>query len=191
MNGIFLDIESSGLNCYKHRCLEIAVQVIDLYSKKHLGSYSTFVDQPQSVWEASDPESLKVNGLSPENTPNALSEKQISKDIEVLFTACQIQRGKAVFICQNPSFDRPFFSQIISADRQEALNWPYHWLDLASMFWAIRLKEHNHTKVSYPWETGISKNDIAQTLGLEKEKMPHRAMQGVEHLIACYFALFS
>ena len=59
------------------------------------------------------------------------------------FARNKIKRGEAVFICQNPYFDRAFFAQLIDPDTQEKNLWPYHWLDLASMFWveAIRRRK--------------------------------------------------
>lgn len=188
MKGIFLDIETSGLDCYKHRSLEIALQVIDVTSRLQYASFCSYIKQSDIVWNACDPNSLKVNGLTRELIQTGISEKEARNQIESLLIDAKIRRGEAVFICQNPSFDRPFFSQIIPSARQEELMWPYHWLDLASMFWICQLQD---PKASLPWETGISKNQIALSLGLRPEQVPHRAMQGVEHLIECYFKLLS
>ena len=98
-------------------------------------------------------------------------------------------RKKAVFICQNPSFDRGFFSQLIDPDTQEDLNWPYHWLDLASMYWAISMDKAKKQNCPFPWETGISKDLIASHYNLPAEDKPHRAMNGVDHLLICYEAV--
>ena len=189
MIGIFLDIESNGLSVMKHRAIEIALKFMDLTSKNEIARYSSIIKQPQEIWDKSDPASLAVNGFKYEMLENGKTEKQVSEEIIALFKEHHIQRGKAVYICQNPSFDRSFFSQLIDPSIQEKNLWPYHWLDLASMFWALKLKEHRLNKSPLPWELGISKNKIAQTLGLCEEALPHKAMQGVEHLIQCYFAL--
>ena len=103
-----------------------------------------------------------------------------------LFDKHDIKRGEAVFICQNPSFDRIFFSQLIDVDTQEKLLWPYHWLDLASMYWAEAIRKAKGGEEKYPWMTGCSKDKIATALELPKEVKPHRAMNGVNHLLLCY-----
>ena len=116
-------------------------------------------------------------------------ESEIAKEVLTLLTKWKIKRDSAVFICQNPSFDRVFFSQIIDSDTQELLRWPYHWLDLASMFWAITMDKAKKNKGPLPWEAGFSKDLIAAHYKLPKEASPHRAMNGVDHLLLCYQAV--
>lgn len=189
MIGIFLDIESNGLDSTKHRVLEIAFKFVDLSTREELASYERLILQPLSVWENSDPNSLKVNGFTYEKTLSGISEIEAAKEILNLFHEFKIRRESAVYICQNPSFDRTFFAQLINPRIQEENFWPYHWLDLASMFWALQLKAHQIQGSPPPWVLGISKNKIAKALGLNEERSPHRAMQGVNHLSECYFSL--
>lgn len=189
MIGIFLDIESNGLNVMKHRVIEIALKFVDLLFEKEIASYHSIIKQTYEVWGKSDPASLAVNGFKFEMLEIGKTELEVSQEIISLFHTHQITRGKAVYICQNPSFDRSFFSQLVDPKIQETSKWPYHWLDLASMFWSLTLKDYYLKKTPPPWELGISKNNIAKTLGLQEETLPHKAMQGVEHLIECYFAL--
>ncbi len=189
MIGIFLDIESNGLDVMRHRPLEIAFKFIDLLSQKELTAYSTIVSQSPETWDKSDPNSLKINGFTFDMLRHGKPESKVVQEILELFKTYKIQRGSAVYICQNPSFDRSFFSQLIPSATQEANHWPYHWLDLASMFWALTMKKFQSGESKPPWDLGISKNNIARTLQLPKEALPHKAMQGVEHLIDCYFAL--
>lgn len=190
MIGIFLDIEANGLDPYTHVPLEIAIRFIDLKSKKNLATLSSKIRPSNEQWQKSDPVSLNVNGMKYEELKEAPTISNVSQKITEQFKALDIKRTRAVFICQNPSFDRAFFSQIISATDQEARKWPYHWLDLASMFWALQsskiVKDPN---TAYPWEIGISKNKIAKFLKLDEEQEPHKALQGVDHLVECYFAL--
>lgn len=173
MLGIFLDLETNGLNPFKHRVLEIAFQVIDLQTGALIASYDAILFQPPSIWALSDPQSLAINGFTP-NTPG-LSESEAAAAITALFTKHTLVRGDAVFICQNPSFDRMFFCQLIPPETQESYQWPYHWLDLASMYWA-----------KHPSSLALSKNAIATALGLPEETLPHKAMNGVRHLLLCY-----
>ncbi len=80
-------------------------------------------------------------------------------------------------------FDRAFFIQLVHVELQRAMHWPYHWLDLASMYFAL-----------YPdikKEADLSKNQIAKALNLPVEREPHRAMNGVNHLMECFGALFA
>ena len=136
----------------------------------------------REVWERSDPKSLSVNGFTWETLSEGKAENEVREEIIALFNKHTLRRKIAAFICQNPSFDRVFFSQIISPERQDKMGWPYHWLDLASMFWSLAIKE----KKEYPWDLGLSKDAIAKSLSLPGEEKPHRAINGVNHLLLCY-----
>ena len=182
MLGIFLDTETNGLNAQKHKVVEIAYKIVDVQTGKVLDEYEAVIFQSFEEWKKSDPLSLKVNGFAWNDVKDGMKEKQVAEAIKLSFKRNQIKRGEAVFICQNPSFDRAFFNQLIDADTQEQLNWPYHWLDLASMHWMKCL----HQGSFLPWETGVSKNKIAALYDLDPEATPHKAMNGVNHLILCY-----
>jgi len=185
MLGIFLDTETNGLNAQSHHVIEIAYKIVDVQTGGVRDQYQTAVFVPFEEWKKSDPSSLKVNGFSWADVKDGKKPQEIAEEIKESFKVCGIQRGEAVFICQNPSFDRAFFTQIIDTDAQERLNWPYHWLDLASMYWMKCLHEGSPK----PWETGISKNEIAAVYDLPDETHPHKAMNGVDHLIECYSAV--
>lgn len=189
MLAIFLDTETNGLNAHKHRVIEIAFQIVDVYTGALKDSFDSVVSISKEDWDKSDPSSLQVNGFVWEDTLPGKPQVQVAEQIRTSFAKNGIKRGTAVFICQNPSFDRAFFSQLINADEQEALSWPYHWLDLASMYWAQSIKTSSGGLGKYPWETGLSKDKIAQTYRLPKENKPHRAMNGVKHLLLCYEAV--
>ncbi len=186
---VFLDTETNGLNHQKHKILEIALQIIDLKTGEKKGEYQSLLRQTAEGWERSDPESLRINGFTWDEVVQGKSARLASQEIIDLFAQVGIRRKKAVFICQNPSFDRAFFSQLIDADTQELLSWPYHWLDLASMYWAITLRQAKQGEGPLPWETGVSKDSIAAAYHLPAEAKPHRAMNGVAHLILCYEAV--
>ncbi len=184
MLGIFLDIETNGLNPFQHRPLEIAISLIDLSNGVQKGEYQSLIACTYEDWKSCDPNSLTVNGFTWPDFEKAPSIEQVSSDIQKFFTEVKIQRGKAVFVCQNPSFDRPFFAKIVSPYIQEEKKWPYHWLDLASMYWARYLYlEQSKSGQEF---MSVSKDTIAQRFGLGKEAYPHRAMNGVLHLIQCY-----
>ena len=185
MIGIFFDCETTGLNPKNHRILDLAFRLIDLESGEEIASFASIVYQDDEVWEKSNPESLAINGFTREIAVQGRREKDIAADIIKIFEKHEISRENAVFICQNPSFDRVYFSQLISPDLQEEKKWPYHWLDLASMHWGRAIA----TNTALPWATGISKDQIAAAYGLPPESSPHRAQGGVDHLLLCYEAV--
>lgn len=189
MIGIFLDTETNGLNAKIHKIVEIAFKIVDLRTGELKDEFQAIMSHPIEAWEKSDPESLKVNGFKWEEVSQGKSSRQVAQEIIDLFAKWGIRRKKAVFICQNPSFDRTFFSQLIDADTQEILSWPYHWLDLASMYWSMAMSRAKEQKGPLPWETGVSKDLIARFYNLPAEDKPHRAMNGVTHLLLCYQAV--
>jgi DNA polymerase III, epsilon subunit and related 3''-5'' exonucleases len=187
--GIFLDTETNGLNFQIHRPLEIAFKILDLMTKECLAEYSQVLLTTPEEWQKSDPESLRLNGFAWTMVAQGKPRERAAEEIKAVFEKVGVKRGQAVFICQNPSFDRAFFAQLINADVQEKLSWPYHWLDLASMYWAESLRAGRKDPVHYPWVTGISKDKIAAHYRLPAESKPHRAAGGVEHLVMCYEAV--
>ena len=187
---IFLDTETTGLNPEKHRILEIAYKVVDTASGHVLISYESVVSQPAEVWAEADPASLDVNGFEWEDTLEGKSEKVVASEISNDLNRLRLGEKEGVFVCQNPSFDRSYFIQLISIDLQEHYGCPYHWLDLASMYWAVRLMQDRKSTEALK-ESGLSKNQIAKHYHLPPEERPHRAMNGVNHLIACYDAIFN
>jgi oligoribonuclease len=186
MQAIFLDIEATGLNPSCHRVIEIAFKLVDLPTGEVKLSYERIVKQPLEVWNLSDPVSLEINGFTWEKIQGGISEETVAKEIIQLFNEHHILRGTSIYICQNPAFDRTFFTQLIDIPTQERFQWPYHWLDLASMFWAHFVQSIHDKRESYPEELNLSKNAIAARYGLPIETYPHSALNGVDHLLLCY-----
>lgn len=191
MRAIFLDIETTGLDPRQHHAIDIAFKIVDFNQKQTLITYQSVIQQDMSAWDKRDLASIEVNGYSFEEIINGKSREQIAHEIIRIFSHFQIARGNAFFLCQNPSFDRGFFTQIIDVYTQEKLNWPYHWLDLASMFWATVVQKSFKGLTSLPETLSLSKNDIAKVYQLPPEENPHRAIKGVEHLIQCYEAVLN
>lgn len=155
MLGVFLDIETNGIDPFRHGPLEVALQIIDLFTGSVEDRYESIVRQPKEVWEKSDPVSLQINGFTEDQLSSGKEVDQVAMELTHLFQQNRIQQGGAVFICQNPSFDRPFFSQFINADFQKKLNWPYHWLDLASMYWALAIQNGRKSNSPLPPFLGL------------------------------------
>lgn len=191
MKTIFLDMETTGLDPLVHRPIDVALKIVDVASNRVVADYQSLIFQPEAVWDKHDPISLQINGYKRSDLTKGKEPLVVKNEIVALFQELQIQRGQAVFICQNPAFDRAFFIQLIDVYTQERLNWPYHWLDLASMYWVLLVQNLAQQGLPFPEEVSLSKNSIAHRYGLSEEKSPHRAMQGVDHLIACYRAVLT
>jgi DNA polymerase-3 subunit epsilon/oligoribonuclease len=191
MLAIFLDMETTGLDQSRHHAIDIALIIVDVTTGEELGSYSSIIKQPIEVWECNDPISIEINGYTFSEVTSGKDKQLIGDEIISLFQSLGIERGSSVFICQNPGFDRGFFSQLVDVYKQERLNWPYHWLDLASMYWANIIKECKIEKKMFPIKLNLSKNAIAEDMGLVPEASPHKAMNGVKHLIECYNAVLN
>lgn len=189
MRAIFLDIETTGLDPTRHRTIDIAFKIIDVTSGEVLGVFQSIIKLTPADWDKRDPVSIEINGFTWEQVSTGQEVSLARSEIIQMFTGLKIERGNAVFICQNPAFDRGFFSQMIDVYTQENLHWPYHWLDLASMYWSQLVQKSKAEGVSFQETMNLSKNEIAKAYNLPPEQHPHRAMKGVEHLILCYEAV--
>jgi len=58
------------------------------------------------------------------------------------------------------------------------------------MYWAMTVQDCVEKNMPIPVEISLSKDEIAKRYQLPPEKRPHRAKNGVDHLIVCYNALF-
>lgn len=179
--GIFLDTETNGLNFFIHNILEIAIDVVDLNSGQSLGKFSSLIRLSDQEWELGNPQSLSINGITKEEVSRGVSKETAATEIKALFAELGIVRGQAFFICQNPAFDRGFFSKLITIEEQESRKYPYHWLDLASMHFA-----KSSLQGESPDNIKLSKDHISASYELEIEPRPHRAYLGVQSLIECY-----
>lgn len=189
MLAIFLDLETTGLDSTKHNVLEIAFKILDLPTNEWKAEYQSIVKLDWDLWEKRDPLSIEINGFKFDYLTTGKELNIVREDIIDIFTKVGVERGKAVFICQNPAFDRGFFAHIIDVYTQERKHWPYHWLDLASMYWTVRIQDCQQKGIPFPKEIIISKDEIAKHYQLPPEAHPHKAMNGVNHLIQCYQAV--
>lgn len=191
MLAIFLDIETTGLDSNRHHAIDIAFKVIDVSTGELRAVYQSIVQITTQNWEKRDLTSMLINGYTWEQVVTGHNTQMIGQDIVSLFTELGVKRGEAVFICQNPAFDRGFFTQLVDVYTQERLQWPYHWLDLASMYWAMLYQRYTKLGQPFPAKLNLSKNEIAKEYGLPPEVEPHRAINGVDHLIQCYQAVMN
>ena len=183
---IFLDIETTGLDASKAQALEIAFKVVNTESGKCLGSFQSVVSLSKKEWRDADPIALKINGFTWDDVKTrGRPRNDIAVDICSLFSQLNLSPQTAFFLCQNPSFDRAFFSQLCSSPVQKSFGFPYYWLDFASMNWALTAKDVILGKRP-PFCVPFSKDGIAQHEGLPLEEKPHKAMNGVDHLLLLF-----
>lgn len=186
---IFLDIETTGLDPVRNHVIDIAFKIVDHTTGELKATYQSIIKLTEEQWATHDPHSLEINGYTWETVSEGKEAAVAAEEIIGLFHEHGIVRGKAAFLCQNPAFDRVFFSQLISILHQEKMRWPYHWLDLASMYWALTVRKSVDKHEMFPESMILSKNEIAKQWNLPPEPHPHRAINGVNHLIACYQAV--
>lgn len=196
MKAVFIDIETTGLDFDVHVILDIGVVIVDLNDYSQVQAYTSCIRCDTHDWLLADKKALEVNGFTEGNHWQlAKDDWVVSQEIEDFLVKNEIIKGKAFFICQNSSFDRPFFRQLMSQERVEELNLPYHWLDLASMYWIKfygsfwPIPSANCIIPEYEYEISLSKDSIAKHFGIPPEEKPHRALNGVMHLIKCYKAI--
>ena len=194
MRGVFLDIETTGLDFVDHVPLDIGVVIVDLHNMSCIATYSSLVKCYSIQWDRADEKALEVNGFNIDNHFGSKESWEVGQEILSFFLEHDIVRGHAVFICQNPSFDRIFFDKLLPQQKMNKFNLPYHWLDLASMYWikAIDLsKPINGHSLPKHSSISLSKDTIASMLGIHPEGKPHKAIQGAQHLFECYRALIN
>lgn len=186
MKGVFLDLETTGLDFDRHVVLDVGVVIADFNDMHNIVSYTSCITCDANDWLMADKKALEVNGFTEENHWQlAKKDYEVREELLSFFERFGVERGKAFFICQNPSFDRPFFLQIMSQELMDDRNLPYHWLDLASMFW---FKKYASCKPC-PDKVSLSKDNIAQEFLIPPEQKPHKALNGAMHLFRCYRAL--
>lgn len=173
-------METTGLDPAKDVPLEMAIVILNADDLSQIYSVEYLIKQNDAVLDKLGDIGTKVHGIDRRDLSDAYNPYQVFLAVHDAFTFMKISKENAVFVCQNPSFDRQFFNQIFPEEYRIAEGWPYHWLDLASMFWI---------KEQLPEYMLLSKDNIAWRLGIEAEAKPHKAMQGVKHLIKCYMEL--
>jgi oligoribonuclease len=196
MKAVFLDIETTGLDFDRHVAIDIGMIIVDLNDYTYMHEYTSCIRCDESDWWFSDPKALEINGYSSQfHDKIAQDDWIVSEQIEEFFKAHDIVKGKAFFICQNPSFDKPFFMQLMCHERMVEMNLPYHWLDLASMYWMkyyatfYPVPSAHCIIPEFAYEISLSKDTIAMHIGIPTEEKPHKAIQGARHLLECYKGL--
>ena len=187
MKIVFLDIETTGLDFEIHMPIEIAMVIKDSNHPCVYTEYSSAIYQPKEIWDQADKKALEINGFLERDIKKTQFSCVVAEQIQGFLTSNHISKDDSFFMCQNPSFDRVFFHKIVSQKNMEYLQMPYHWLDLASMYWI----KTQSAKITLPEAKTLSKDTIATMLKLPREEKPHTAVGGVRHLISCYETLMT
>ena len=183
---IILDTETTGLDASKAQIVEIAFKVVNTDSGECLNSFQGVVALSKKEWRDADLGALKINGFTWNDVQTrGRPRNDIAVDICSIFSQLKLSPQTAFFLCQNPSFDRVFFSQLCSPSVQKSCGFPYYRLDFASMNWALAAKDIALGK-RLPFRIPFSKDGIAQDAGLPFEDTPHKAMNGVDHLLLLF-----
>jgi len=183
---VFLDTETTGLDPAKTHVVEIALKVVDAETGTVRGEYENVVALTAAEWARADPGALAVNGFAAsEVEARGVPRAEIGADICGLFTRLNLTGKTAFFLCQNPAFDKAFFPQLCPQNVQDALRFPYCWLGLEAMNWALEARLVAEGERA-PYRVPLSKDGIAASHRLAPEPKPHRAMNGVAHLLAIY-----
>lgn len=125
---VFVDVETTGLDPFRHEIIEIACLVVDPQTLEVKKGYLTKA-QPEHL-ETADPVALRKNKFSLEAWENAKPLNQVLEEINSLAPG-------GMFTGFNVSFDRAF---IETAFRKEGVtsNFDYHWVDVMSLvYWRL------------------------------------------------------
>jgi len=181
---VALDTETGGFDCRVQAAFEIAVKVVGCSTGKIYATYQSVIKISKDEWKKAIPSALAVNKFTRDELESGQPKEKVSQDIQEIFKRLKLNNKNALFMCQNPSFDQGFFNTIVPWKAREKAKFPYHWLGLESMYHARRIDK---LKTGDPVSAvSYSKDNIAKCLGAESEPKPHRALNGVNHLLELY-----
>ncbi|MEK7630542.1 MAG: 3'-5' exonuclease [Patescibacteria group bacterium] len=166
-NIAFTDFEMSGLDSLRHEIVEFGVVVADADTLEIIGEMDKKVRMERP--ESADPESLVFLGYRDELWKDAISIREALEEYSAL------ARG-ALFAAWNTPYDWTF---LVEAYRQNGIKNPldYHSLDVASVA---------YEKLRLEPDFSIKLTAICKRLAIEKEPMPHRAINGARTAYEVY-----
>ena len=165
----FVDLETTGLDPFKHEIIEIGVVIYDAGT----GTLTEFGKKirPMNI-EAADPKALEINGYSEEEWKKALPLKAV---LQELASRCD----GAYFMAYNATFDWSFLE--VAYEKARMTNpFHYHRLCIMSMAWA---------KIPKSKVEGYSLKTVCAYLGITPEPKMHRAVNGATKAMEVYMAL--
>lgn len=175
---IFIDLETSGLNPLQHCILEIALVIVDVHTGQRIASYESVVKVDRVTFRRSEEGALKCNGFTWKKIcDEGVNSDIIRQDIINLFCKHDITYRNSKFIACNCTFDKPFFTKFVGSQRM----FPSYWIDFPSVHFGVMMNNGVD-----PDDIQFAKDKIAVTHELPPEEKPHRAMNGVEHMLLLY-----
>jgi len=158
----FTDFEMTGLSPMKHEIIEIGLIVADTESLEEISRLDIKV-KPQTI-ETADAYALKFTGYNEKDWEHAytLKEALVKYSMEV---------EGALFAAWNTPYDWSF---LVEAFAKAGLENPldYHTLDVFTVAYE-KISKQAHMPVPH-----LSK--VCEYLGIPKEPIPHRAINGAE-----------
>lgn len=112
MEGIFLDIETTGLDPRQHCPIDLALKVVDLATGETLGSYQSVLRQPQEVWDEADPSSIEVNGYRWDQIERGKDPVLVGNEVVQLFQLLIFPGAVACSSAKTRDLTAPFFLRL-------------------------------------------------------------------------------
>lgn len=164
----FTDLEMTGLDPLRHEIIEFGMILADRETLEEIARFEKKVI-PEHI-ELGMPEAFAVNGYKPELWLDAVSLTTALEEYSSLVT-------DAIFAAWNTPFDWTFLAE---AYKKTGIQNPldYHTIDVFTL--AFEKLAH---------EPAIEKfrlSRVAEFLGIQKEPMPHRAVNGAEQAYFVY-----
>ena len=163
----FTDFEMSGLDALRHEIVEFGVVIADAETLEIISEMDKKVRMEHR--ENADPESLVFLGYRDELWKDAISIREALEEYSAL------TRG-ALFAAWNTPFDWTFLAE---AYKQNSIKNPldYHSLDVAGIA---------YEKLRGESDFSFKLTSTCKRLGIEKEPMPHRAINGARTAYEVY-----
>ncbi len=165
----FTDFEMTGLDPLRHEIIEFGVVVASADTLEILGEMNRKV-KPEHM-ETADPASLAFTGYREDNWREAISLEEALGEYSLLVNE------RAIFAAWNTPFDWSF---LVEAFRKKGIKNPlgYHTLDVCGVaFEKLRADKTIET---------LKLSKISTHLGIPKEPMPHRAINGARAVYEVY-----
>jgi len=153
------DLETTGTNPRLHEIIEIGLILINQDSFEILDKLDLKV-MPEHIETASE-SALKLNGY---NNIDWQNSKHLKEAMEIYSR----KTAGALFCSHNVTFDWSFIYEAFQITGIEN-KMDYHRLDILTIAWLLLRKSNIEI---------FSLDSIASYLGIEKEPLPHRAING-------------
>lgn len=167
---LFVDLETTGLDIYKHEIVEIGILVVDGRTLKVTNKYHARI-KPKHL-NTADPVGLKISGYSEKKWKDARELKQVLKEIAILAPDAMVAGWKVDFDWY--MLDKYFKKYKINH------SFDYHMIDVISMAYAHFYQKEKPKELSLKDVCKILRVPIHEK---HREGVGHNAM---DDIIATY-----